>query len=190
MHSQPLLQAENLIAGYQMPITPPLSFALHTGDILGLCGANGVGKSTVIRAIMGTAKIFSGVLHKTSNMSIVHQAQRPVQLKQMPLQGRELLHLCGTQTDVLPTHLQPLLSKRLDKLSGGQLQFLQIWACLGSGADVIVLDEPTNNLDPKSISVLREGLQQLQPHQAALIVSHDADFVQQVCTRIQEIHHV
>jgi len=187
MYSPLLLQAENLVAGYQTPLTSPLSFDLYAGDILGLCGANGVGKSTVIRAIMGTARIFSGTLHKAEDIYIVHQAQRPVQLKQMPLQGQELLHFCGAKTTKLPPHVQPLLHQRLDKLSGGQLQFLQIWACLGSDADVIVLDEPTNNLDPTGIAALCEGLQQLQPHQAVLLVSHEAAFVQRVCTRTLEV---
>ena len=188
MHPQLLLQAENLVAGYQTPLTSPLSFDLYAGEILGLCGANGAGKSTVIRAIMGTARIFSGTLHKAEGVHITHQAQRPVQLQQMPLQGQELLHLCGAKSSHLPERAQPLLSQRLDKLSGGQLQFLQIWACLDSGADVIVLDEPTNNLDPTGISALCEGLQRLQAHQAVLLVSHEATFVQQVCTRTLELH--
>jgi len=186
--AQALLHADNLVAGYQTPITAPLSFALYAGDILGICGANGAGKSTVIRAIMGTARIFSGLLHKAAGIRIVHQAQRPVQLKQMPLLGAELLRLCGTQTTDVPHHVQPLLHQRLDKLSGGQLQLLQTWACLGSGADVIVLDEPTNNLDPTGIATLSEGLQQLQAHQAVLVVSHEANFVQHVCTRTQDLH--
>lgn len=185
---QPLLQVENLVTGYQTPITSPVSFNLYVGSVLGLCGANGVGKSTVIRAIMGTARIFSGAIHK--NAHIIHQAQHPVQLKQMPIRGDELLRLCGVKTDNLPQRLQTLLPQRLDKLSGGQLQLLQIWACLGSGADIIILDEPTNNLDPESITIVHEGLQQLQPHQAALLVSHEATFIQQACTRVQEIIHV
>ncbi len=186
--SQALLQAENLVAGYQTPITAPLSFALYAGDILGLCGANGAGKSTLIRAIMGTARIFSGVLQQAAGIRLVHQAQHPLQLQPMPLQAQELLRLCGVEgSHTLPAQLQPLLRQRLDKLSGGQWQLLQICACLGSNAEVIVLDEPTNNLDPASIAALCEALQQLQPQQAVLLVSHEARFVQQVCNRTLEM---
>lgn len=183
----PLLQAENLIVGYQTPISAPLSFSLYAGEVFGICGANGAGKSTLIRALMGTARIFSGTLHKAQGIYIVHQTQRPVQLKQMPLTGQELLRLCGAKIANLPERVQPLLRSRLDKLSGGQLQFLQTWACLGSDADVIVLDEPTNNLDPTGIAALCEGLQHIQAHQAVLLVSHEAAFMQQVCSRTLEL---
>jgi ABC-2 type transport system ATP-binding protein len=184
----PLLRLERVVTGYTTPVTAPLSFSLYAGEVLGLVGANGVGKSTLIRALTGTARIFSGTFTKAAGIHLTHQRQRPVRLREMPLRGSELLHLCGADKSV-PARIQPFLSQRLDQLSGGQLQLLQIWACLGDGADVIILDEPTNNLDPEGISVLSDSVRQLQAHQAVLLVTHEAYFSAHVCTRIVEMSH-
>lgn len=183
----PLLTADRLVAGYTSPITPPVSFRLHAGEVLGLLGPNGSGKSTVLRAIMGTARIFGGTLHKEPGIRLAHQRQRPLRLRQMPIRGRELLRLCGADQEPLPERLRPLLNQRLDRLSGGQLQFLQTWACLGSGAELILLDEPTNNLDPDGIEALAESFAHLGEHQAVLLVSHEKTFTARICTHVVEV---
>lgn len=185
-----LLHADQLVAGYSAPINPPLSFEIHPGEVLGLLGPNGSGKSTIIRAITGTAKIFSGTLRKQAGLKLAHQRQRPVRLREMPIRGRELLRLCGAEREPLPDKLRPFLAQRLDQLSGGQLQFLQTWACLGNGADLILLDEPTNNLDPDGIQALADAFQHLSEHQAVLLVSHEKHFTDRVCTKIVEVGDV
>jgi ATPase subunit of ABC transporter with duplicated ATPase domains len=181
-----LLTLERLVAGYDVPVTAPVSLRLYAGEVLGLVGANGSGKSTLLRAIMGAARIFSGSLDKAPRLHLTHQRQRPLRLREMPLRGRELLQVCGAKIPP-PARLQPFLDQRLDKLSGGQLQFLQIWACLANGADVILLDEPTNNLDPDGIDALTESFQHLGAHQAVLLVSHEKDFSARVCHRLLEL---
>jgi len=185
-----LLAADQLVAGYTAPLTVPVSFTLCRGEVLGLLGPNGAGKSTLLRALIGTARIFSGTLDKAPGLRITHQRQRPVRLPQMPIRGRELLHLCGADREPLPAKLRPLLERRLDQLSGGQLQLLQIWACVGNGADLILLDEPTNNLDPDGIAALGDAFQHLGQHQAVLLVSHEKSFVTRVCTRRVELGDV
>ena len=185
--SSALLAAQQLVVGYQKPITAPISFQLHAGEVLGLLGPNGSGKSSLIAAITGTARIFSGQLHKAPGIELSHQRQRPVRLKEMPIQGRELLQLCAADKLPLPARLKPFLDQRLDKLSGGQLQFLQTWACMGSSANVILLDEPTNNLDPEGIDSLADSLKHLAPNQAVLLVSHEQNFIDKVCSQVVEV---
>lgn len=184
-----LLQIEHLVAGYQRPLTAPLSLRIETGEVVGLLGPNGAGKSTVIRALTGEARIFSGRVEKAPGLRLTHQRQRPVRLRDMPLRAEELLSLCGAEHRPLPEKLKPYLYQRLDRLSGGQLQLLQTWACLGGGADLILLDEPTNNLDPDGIDALRDALQHLGKHQAVLLVSHEKNFTDAICTRTLRISH-
>ncbi len=83
--------------------------------------------------------------------------------------------------------LRPWLDRRLDRLSGGQFQLLCIWACLIGGADLVMLDEPTNNLDPESESILADMLQQESAQRAVLLVSHERDFIDRACSRILEV---
>jgi ABC-2 type transport system ATP-binding protein len=72
-----LLELDSITAGYDYPVVGPISFKLYQGEILGLHGANGIGKSTILRAITSAAKIFSGHIKRTQGKSIVHHRQRP-----------------------------------------------------------------------------------------------------------------
>jgi len=184
-----LLSVNTLVAGYTRPITPALSFEIQPGEVVGLLGANGCGKSTVLRAIMGTARIFSGTLYKRPRLRLTHQRQSPVRLKQMPIRGWELLRVCERNQKPLPAKLQAVMNQRLDQLSGGQLQLLQTWACFGDEVDLILLDEPTNNLDPEGIKALTDAFNHLNAHQAVLMVSHEPEFTAQVCTQIVTMNH-
>jgi ATPase subunit of ABC transporter with duplicated ATPase domains len=73
---------------------------------------------------------------------------------------------------------------RIDRLSGGEYQLLCLWACLGGDADLVLLDEPTNNLDREHIELAAEEVAAERVRRATVVVSHDVDFLQQVCTRI------
>jgi len=103
----------------------------------------------------------------------------------VPLTGNELLGLTGASAQGLPAWLGTRLGDRLDRLSGGQRQFLHLWACLQAPGDAVLLDEPTNNLDPDGVTHLVGALRARAAAGAGLIlVSHDADFVASVCDRL------
>ena len=105
----------------------------------------------------------------------------------MPLTGHELLGLTGATADGLPPWLAGRLGERLDRLSGGQLQFLRLWACLAVPADLILLDEPTNNLDRAGVAYLADWLGRAHSGQGIVIVSHDHGLIDDVCTRVVEV---
>ncbi|MFZ2855601.1 MAG: ATP-binding cassette domain-containing protein [Rhodocyclaceae bacterium] len=179
-----LFEVSALTAGYARPVVGPLSLQLDAGEILGIVGPNGVGKSTLLAALAGSARIFAGRIDKRPALRLSLQQQQPPAIDGVPLNGGELLALTGATADGLPPWLAPRLGERLDRLSGGQLQFLYLWACLQAPADAVLLDEPTNNLDPDGVAFL-EGALRLRAREGAgvLLVSHDARFIDAVCNR-------
>ena len=183
-----LLSVEALVAGYRRPVVGPVIFDIRQGEAIGIRGPNGAGKSTLLKAIGGTARIFSGaIVRRRAGLRIAHQQQNPLPLEDIPLSGRELLRLTDAPEAALPDWISPLVGRRLDRLSGGQLQFLQVWACLKAPVDLVLLDEPTNNLDPKGARHMGEELLKMRDGPAVVIISHDAAFLASVCTRIVEI---
>ena len=105
----------------------------------------------------------------------------------MPLSGRELLRLTGAFDRPIPSALAPLMDIRIDRISGGQFQLLQVWACLGSAADLVLLDEPTNNMDPKAIAALGDLLLEARDGRGVLVISHDHRLLQRVCTVVVDL---
>lgn len=182
--SQPVLQLEALVAGWQQPATKALDLQLQAGDIVGLTGANGVGKSTVLAAIAGRARVFGGRIVHPPGIRISLQTQEVPPVVGLPLSGRELLALTGAATAGLPLWLAERLDLRLDRLSGGQRHYLALWAVLDAPAELILLDEPTNNLDAAGVRHLTTHLhERAAAGSAILVVSHDTAFVEAACDR-------
>ncbi len=180
-----LIDVSNLTAGYARPVCGPVSFTLARGEILGLVGPNGCGKSTLLSALLGGARIFSGGVRRAQGLLVTLQTQQQPEVAGVPLTGSELLALTGAAAEGLPAWLTTRLDERLDLLSGGQRQFLHLWACLQAPGDAVLLDEPTNNLDLDGVAHLAGALRARAAAGAGLIlVSHDAEFVDSVCHRL------
>jgi ATPase subunit of ABC transporter with duplicated ATPase domains len=186
-----LLQATGLVAGWQGPATAPLDFTLENGRILGLTGPNGVGKTTVLSALAGRARVFSGSLEMRPGLRLALQTQDVPPVDGLPLCGRELLALTDASPDGLPPWLAGRLDLRLDRLSGGQRHYLALWAILRAPADLVLLDEPTNNLDTAGVAHLAGALRaRVAAGSGVVLVSHDHDFVAQVCDRVVALREV
>ena len=181
----PLLVAENLVAGWERPVTPAVSLALAAGEIVALTGPNGVGKSTFLAALCGRARIHAGSLNQAANTRIAWQTQDIPPVLGLPLCGRDLLALTGASADGLPPWLADKLDLRLDRLSGGQRHYLSLWAVLQMPADIVLLDEPTNNLDQAGTEHLAIALRlRAKAGVGLILVSHDDIFVSGLCDRI------
>lgn len=181
----PLLQAEQLVAGWQQPATDPVDLTLGAGEVVGLTGPNGVGKSTLLAAIAGRARVFSGRLTQRPGLRLALQTQDVPPVDGLPLSGRDLLALTGASPHGLPPWLAERTGMRLDRLSGGQRHYLTLWAVLQAPADLVLLDEPTNNLDAAGVAHLTAHLRERAEAGAGmLVVSHDAAFVEAVCDRV------
>ncbi len=186
-----LLQLDAVSVGYQKPVLANISFKVHKGEVLGLSGSNGCGKSTLLKALSGEARVFTGTIAKAPNLNISLQKQHPLRLANFPLSSHEYLRLMAADKAELPARLAVLRHQRVDSLSGGQFQLLSIWACLASSnSHLVLLDEPTNNLDPAGVNLLLTMLSERQPQQGIVLISHDKDFVQQATTRQIDLTHL
>lgn len=174
-------------AGYDRVVVGPVSFEVGAGEVVTLWGPNGAGKSTILNAIGGAARVFRGRIERPHEVRISHQHQNPLPISGIPLSGRELLGLTGADPASLPPVLAPLMRRRLADLSGGQLQLLQVWACLLAPVDLVLLDEPTNNVDQKGVQHLIEAFRTARAGRAILLVSHDRRFVDTVSDRVVEV---
>ena len=187
LHSDPLVLLEKVEAGYERPVVGPFSLAIDPGEVIAIIGPNGAGKTTLLNAITGVAHVFAGSVKRRSGLLVSHHAQSPLPLKNVPLSGRELLALTGADLTGLPDAVRPLLSRRLSELSGGQLQILQVWASLAAPVDLVLLDEPTNNLDVATVALLEAAIRARPADRAIVIVSHDRRFVEGVASRVKEL---
>ncbi len=181
----PLLVLDDVVAGWQQPATTAVNLTLSAREIVGLTGPNGVGKSTLLAAVAGRARVFSGTIRRAPEVSIALQTQDVPPVDGLPLTGRELLAMTGADGKGLPPWLLDRLDTRLDRLSGGQRHYLALSAVLDTPADLVLLDEPTNNLDRAGVAHLIRHLRELaESGRAILVVSHDAAFVDAVCDRV------
>lgn len=182
-----MLTLDSLVAGWSQPVVGPVSLRVAAGDVVGLWGANGCGKSTLLAAIAGQARCFGGGIYLAPGIELAVQPQAPVRFAPLPVTGLELLHAAGAQSRDLPPTLATAARRRLDRISGGQHQLLAVWAALAGPAQLVLLDEPTNNLDPVHTDLLAEMLRLRREDRAVLLVSHERAFLDAWCMRVLEL---
>lgn len=180
----PLLELVEAEAGYGRPVVGPVSLAIQPGEVLGLRGQNGVGKTTLIRLVTGAARLFGGELRRAPHLTIAHHRQQPERPPELPVTGREVLAIAGARTHELPARVEALCGRCLEEMSGGEFQLLHAWACLTGPARLVLLDEPTNNLDDEAIELLVAELKTLDAARAVLVVSHEPQFLETICDRV------
>jgi ATP-binding cassette ChvD family protein len=170
-----------------------LNFNLPPGGIVGVVGPNGAGKTTLIRMITNTETPDTGTLKVGESVKIAHVDQSRDSLPdaqtifQAISGGEEILHLGNREVNARGYCDQfgfkgDDQQKKVGILSGGERNRVHLARLLKSGANLILLDEPTNDLDVNSIRALEEALEHFAG--CALVVSHDRWFLDRVASHI------
>jgi ATP-binding cassette ChvD family protein len=170
-----------------------LSFSLPPGGIVGVVGPNGAGKTTLFRLITGDEKPDSGALRIGETVSIAHVDQSRDSLPGASTVydaisgGEEILRMGGREVNARAYCAQFGFTgadqqKKVGVLSGGERNRVHLARLLRAGANLILLDEPTNDLDVNSIRAIEEALENFAG--CAVVVSHDRWFLDRVATHI------
>ena len=174
-------------------IVKNLNFRLLRGDRLGLIGHNGVGKSTLISLILGKLQPDSGSVKLGTNLQIAYFDQLRKQLdptktvSETISPGSEWIEVCGVKKHVMAYLGDFLFSPRrantpVSNLSGGERNRLLLARLFALPANLLVLDEPTNDLDIDSLELLEQTLQNYPG--TLILVSHDRRFLDNVVTEV------
>ncbi|HNN45675.1 MAG TPA: energy-dependent translational throttle protein EttA, partial [Azospira sp.] len=170
-----------------------LSFNIPAGAIVGIIGPNGAGKSTLFRMITGQEKPDSGevVIGQTVKMAYVDQSRENLSSDKTVFdelaQGSDILQIGKFE---MPSRAYigrfnfkgGDQQKVVGKLSGGERGRLHLAKTLMTGGNVLLLDEPSNDLDVETLRALEDAL--LEFAGSALIISHDRWFLDRICTHI------
>jgi ABC-2 type transport system ATP-binding protein len=180
-----------------------LSFEVHRGETFGFLGSNGSGKTTTLRALLGLYQPTAGQLTidgqkftpETSVRIGYLPEERGLYKKEAPLDqmiyfGRlkGLTHAAARQKslDYLSrVGLSEYATTRLDKLSGGQQQKVQLGVTIINDPELLILDEPTKGFDPVNRRLLMEIIREHQDRGATvMMITHQMDEVEKLCDRI------
>jgi ATP-binding cassette, subfamily F, member 3 len=168
-----------------------ISFLIRHGERVGLIGANGAGKSVLLRLILGKEQPTLGEIKIGPSVKVGYYAQEhetldfnqtvidAIRLTGNMSEGRAVSFL----TRYLFTYQQA--TQRIGSLSGGERSRLQLALLVLSGANFLLLDEPTNNLDIASAEVLENALNDFNG--TVLVISHDRYFLDRTVNRIFEL---
>ena len=209
-----ILKTENLTIGYTSKkedtvIASNINLELHQGELIGLVGANGIGKSTLLRTLTNVQEVISGSITINSKnlkdynaldlakaLSLVLTesiTSKNLSVFELVALGRQpYTNWVGTisEADILivntalsQTNLTDLKDKKCYELSDGQLQKVMIARALAQDTSIIILDEPTTHLDMYHKAYVLKLLQRLakETNKTILFSSHEIDLAIQLC---------
>jgi ATP-binding cassette ChvD family protein len=189
-----VIEAKNLSKGYgDRLLIDDLSFNLPAGGIVGVIGANGVGKSTLFRMLVGEEKPDSGSIRlgETVKLAYVDQSRDALSpnksvweeisggAERIPLGKREIASRAYVASFGFKGADQ---QKRVGDLSGGERNRVHLAKLLKSGGNVLLLDEPTNDLDVDTLRALEDAL--LGFAGCVVVISHDRWFLNRIATHM------
>lgn len=203
-----IINIDNVSFSYnRIPVVSEINLAVSEGEFLGIIGPNAGGKSTLLKLILGllqpdTGKItVFGKRPEKGRSRIGYVPQHPAFSRDFPINVRDavLLGRLGetrwyggyTQEDkdiaisaLDAVEIGNIKNQTIDSLSGGQLQRVLIARALASKPDILILDEPTANIDTRAEEDIFALLKQYNDHMTIIVVSHDIGFISGYVDRV------
>lgn len=183
-----IFETKDFVIGYEEPLSRPLNLVLERGQKVALTGANGIGKTTLIRSILGLVKPISGTCNLGENLSVGYfeQEGRPDNKttcieeiwEEFPsytqYEVRAALAKCGLTTKHIESQVRVL--------SGGEQAKVRLCKLVNRETNVLMLDEPTNHLDVDAKAELKRALQEYRG--TLLLICHEPEFYQDVVNEV------
>lgn len=183
-----IFETKDLVIGYDSPLSRPLNLLMERGQKIALVGANGIGKTTLLRSILGEIPALSGTVERGYHQEIGYFEQEMKEgnyktcieeiwdtfpsLSQFEV--RAALAKCGLTTK----HIE----SKIAVLSGGEKAKVRLCKLINSETNILVLDEPTNHLDIDAKEELKRALKAYKG--SILMISHEPEFYQDIVTDI------
>ena len=183
-----IFETKQLVIGYDTPLSKPLDFLVERKEKVILSGANGIGKTTLLKSLLGIIPPLSGEIEKDQYLEIGYFEQEvfgdndKTCLQEIwdtfpswtQYECRAALAKCGLTTK----HIE----SRIQVLSGGEQAKVRLCKLMNRDANILVLDEPTNHLDADAKDSLKQALLDYQG--TVLMVCHEPDFYEGLATRV------
>lgn len=185
-----VIEAENLVLGYDEALTNPLTFHVERGKKIAIKGVNGLGKSTLLKTMLGIIPAFDGSVKLDYYAEPAYFEQEHDGSDKTALQDfwdefpaldngevRRALAKCGLTNEHIESQVRVL--------SGGENAKFRLCKLMQRPMNLLVLDEPTNHLDPAAKDVLKEAIREFKG--TVILVSHEPEFYQDIVTDIWNI---
>ncbi len=183
-----IFQTENLVIGYGEPLSKPLSLAMERGQKIALVGANGIGKTTLLKSILGLVPSLEGSVELGENLLIGYFEQEGAPDNKTTCideiwaefpsytqyEVRSALAKCGLTTKHIESQVRVL--------SGGEQAKVRLCKLINKETNILLLDEPTNHLDVDAKAELKRALQDYKG--SILLICHEPEFYMDVVNEV------
>jgi ATPase subunit of ABC transporter with duplicated ATPase domains len=186
-----IFESKDLVIGYDSPLSRPINLRMERGQRIAITGANGIGKTTFLKSILGQIKPYKGEVELGDTLEIGYFEQEIKEKnkrscieeiwEEFPswtqFEVRSALAKCGLTTD----HIE----SKVMVLSGGEQAKVRLCKILNRESNILLLDEPTNHLDIDAKEELKRALKKYKG--GVLLISHEPEFYQDVATEIWDL---
>ena len=182
-----VIEAKDIVLGYNEPLTRKVSVEVERNKKIAIKGVNGLGKSTLLKTLLGIVKPYEGEVHHDQFVSVGYFEQEENESSDTALENvwnefpsmtnaevRAALARCGLTTEHITSQMKVL--------SGGENAKVRLCKIMLKAANLLVLDEPTNHLDVDAKEELKKAVKEFKG--TVLLVSHEPEFYNDVADEV------
>ena len=186
-----LFETHDLVTGYEEPLSKPLNLSMERGQKIAITGTNGIGKTTLLKSILGLIPALAGTCELGENLQIGYFEQevkgdnRTTCIEELwqdfpsytQYEIRSALAKCGLTTKHIESQVRVL--------SGGEQAKVRLCKLINRDTNVLLLDEPTNHLDVDAKEALKSALKEYKG--SILLICHEPEFYQDVVNEVWDM---